>query len=178
VLTAGQRTAWELLAAVVLCAAVVGGFAAHERQVGALTVAVADDVTVVKHWQAVADTAAGRLRVDTLRLVQRLNHTDTALVLRIDTAVVHHVDSVFVPVQVLVQADSAIRSCRVTVSDCEAYGAAQKARGDALTAELGKVKALQPSPLLPHLGLGVAAGINTQSKFDAVAGLTVSWKIP
>ena len=130
------------------------------------------------HWKAVADTAAGKLRVDTVRLVQTLHRSDTVLTRIVDTAIVHHHDTVSVPVTVLVQADSAIKVCRVTVSDCMAFGAAQKARGDALDAALANANRNKPDWFQRHLSLTAGYGVVAASgKAEIGPALTFGWKI-
>ena len=152
---------WQFAGILTALAVAVGVFLhvrADAHQAATAARFAQDDVTVAKHWQAVADTANGRLRVDTVRLVQRLTHSDTVLSRIVDTAIVHHHDTVSVPVSVLVGADSAIRVCRVTVTDCMAYGAAQKARGDALAAEAANLKREQPDWFQRHLSIAGGYG--------------------
>ena len=137
-----------------------------------------DDVTVSQHWRAVADTANGKLRVDTVRLVQRLTRSDTVLSRIIDTAVVHHHDTVSVPVTVLVEADSGLRVCRVTVSDCMAYGAAQKARGDALDAALANANRAKPDFFQRHLVLTAGYGaVSNGGKVLTGPTVSIGWRV-
>ena len=173
-----QKEAWVWGIALVVAVSAFGGFVGHERAVGRLEVAVADDVTVMKALRRNGDSIQVVYRTDTVQSVQRLTHTDTVLARIVDTAIVHHHDSVYVSVATVAHADTSIHACLVIKADCEQGWANAKLQVQTLSAELQKVKQLQPSPWLPHLGVGVAAGINTQSKFDAVAGLTFAWKIP
>lgn len=147
---------WLALAAVVLV--VVLHVRSDSQQQTAAKKAQQIEQEAAAHWEAVAATAEGKLRVDTVRLVQTVSRADTILSRIVDTAIVHHHDTVSVPVTVLVQADSAIRVCRVTVSDCMAYGAAQKARGDSLDAALGNSKKAQPDFFQRHLAVTVQYG--------------------
>ena len=130
------------------------------------------------HWKAVADTAAGKLRVDTVRFFQNVTHSDTVLTRIVDTAIVHHHDTVSVPVTVLVQADSAIRVCRVTVSDCMAYGVAQKARGDSLDAALGNANKAKPDFFQRHLALTFGYGaVANGGKVLTGPAVSLGWKL-
>lgn len=115
---------------------------------------------------------------DTLRLFRSITHTDSVIQHIVDTAVVHHFDSVFVPVRVLVQADSELKACRETVRDCvrlEQDLRKQLAVKDSIARV---VKAEQPSRLIPHTGVGVAAGLDQTGKPRIVAGIFLGWKIP
>lgn len=138
----------------------------------------ADDVTVAKHWQAVADTANGKVKLDTVRLVQRLTHADTVLQNVIQESVREHHDTVTVTREILIAADSVVRSCRVTVSDCVAYGAAQKARGDALGAALANAKKAQPDFFQRHLAFTIDYGaVVSGGKVYAGPGVAIGWKL-
>lgn len=66
-------------------------------------------------------------RVDTLRLTKLVVQSETTLVQLIDTAHFYHTDTVKITVEKLVQIDSTIHACMVTVSDCERGWATQKA---------------------------------------------------
>lgn len=136
------------------------------------------DIALAHFYERAALTAQGKLRVDTVQLVQRLTHSDTILSRIVDTAIVHHHDTVSVPVTVLVQADSAIKVCRVTVSDCMAYGAAQKARGDALDAALANAKKAQPDFFQRHLAFTINYGaVVSGGKVLAGPGVAIGWKL-
>ena len=152
---------WQFAGILTALAVAVGVFLHVRADAHTSTVAAraqADDVTLAQHWQAVADTAQGKVRIDTIHLTRTLTRAETTLARIVDTAIVHHHDTVSVPVTVLVQADSAIKVCRVTVADCTAYGVAQKARGDALQAALTESDKQKPDWLQRHLSLAGGYG--------------------
>lgn len=176
-MTTGQKAIAGLIALGIVLAG-TAGVKSHLEADGAVQYAVRDDVAVMKVLRAAGNAISSVYRTDTLRLVQQVATHDTMVQHLIDTAIVEHHDTVSVPVQVLVDDQQTIKACMVVRTECEAGWANARAQVADLSAQLQKVKQLQPSPWLPHPGLGVAAGINPSGKFDVVAGLTFAWKFP
>lgn len=166
------------LAALAVAVLLYLGWRTEQRAIGKLEYAVKDDVTVIKKLDKRQDSIAVVYKTDTLRLTKQLTAHDTILTHLIDTAIVHHHDTVSVPVQVLVNAQDDIKACMVVKKTCEEGWASTKDEIVTLKAELGKVKRLEPSGWLPHFGVGGAAGVDVHGKPNAVVGLTLNWKLP
>jgi hypothetical protein len=137
--------AYLIAGGVALALLAYSGWAAYERGIGA-----ANAVTVAQRHRAdslesVLKGERTQLHTDTVRLFLRLTRVDTVLRRLIDTAIVSRVDTVRVPVTVLVAADSAIRSCRETVAECGQVARTEKLRADALAAENAALRKLTPS---------------------------------
>ncbi len=93
----------------------------------------AADTPVIKSLNTQSDsllkalTLRGELfRTDTIRLRSLITRSETTLVQLIDTAHVYHTDTVKITVEKLVQIDSTIKVCKVTLSDCALGWAAEK----------------------------------------------------
>ncbi len=70
--------------------------------------------------QGVADSLQRVFRVDTVKLTKLLVRSDTILQHQLDTAFVHHTDTVKVTVQEIKQEQATLLACRETVTACTA----------------------------------------------------------
>lgn len=154
-------------------------FRAHERQVGALEERNAALLVENKNLAGVVAADSQRLaRIDTVRVYRQVTRADTVLQRLIDSSIVHHHDTVTVTREVLVEAKATIDSTKLVADACCRLAQDYKRRWQVADSLYQNTKRLAPSPLAPHFGVGAAAGINPQGKLDAVAGLTLTWKIP
>ena len=133
------------IAGVVVVALAIFLYSAHERSVGALDAKLSQAETQVHALSKTADSLENLFRVDTVVLTKRITKIDTILQHLIDTAVVHHHDTVTVTREVLVQADSTIRYCKAVLSECSAGWTAEKGINASLRAELTATQAKVPS---------------------------------
>lgn len=172
----------KLYLAILATVATVAGFftfRAVERGYGAR------DAQIAQLKQGVDSLTKVAARVDTLIVHDTIRFTKVEKVYDSARAVVEtkwlH-DTIPVPVtvvrEIVKDADSTILACKVTVSDCMKEVGVQKDMVANLTQQIRLLKQQQPSTIVPHFGFGAAAGINPQGKLDAVAGLTLNWKIP
>jgi len=167
------------IAGLVLVVGALLAMRAHERQIGALEERNAGllernralSVFIVKDEQLLAHK-------DTVKVFRQVAIVDTVLQHIIDSAIVHHHDTVTVTREVLVEAKAALDSTAGVATVCCQLARDWKAKWATTDSLYKNVLKLQPSAWAPHLGVGVAAGLNPQGKFDAVAGLTLNWKIP
>ncbi len=115
----GSQTLGAVAGAVALLAAVAGGIVAHERAIGARDEQIKQLKGTIAQ-QAVTITADSQalVRVDTVKVFRQVVKSDTVLQRFIDTAFVHHHDSVFVPVQVLVESKATIDSTKKAADAC------------------------------------------------------------
>jgi len=119
---------YGLMLALVL--ALVGGYLwwAHtERAIGARDAINASLAVSLAEQAHRVDSLRHVSRVDTVRLTRYVTRWDTAYaeVFAHDTVTLTRADTVRVPVSTLVLADSTIRVCRETVSDCMVRAAAE-----------------------------------------------------
>lgn len=147
-------TVWKVLAGAVALLIAIALYNGHQRSLGALEAKIASLEAQTKVLSHEADSLENAFRVDTVRLTRLSVRSETTLTHLIDTALVEHHDTVHVPVQVLVQADSSIKYCKVVLSDCEKGWTAEKAISADLRAELSAVKAKTPSWLSERFGVG------------------------
>ena len=167
---------------IAVLAAVVGGlfwFRARERELGALQeqnkslVATNAILTARVHLDSIA-----LAHKDTAVVFRNVVRSDTVLQHIIDSAIVHHHDTVTVTREVLVEAKAALDSTKGVADACCQLARDWKARWAVTDSLYRNTLKLAPSPWVPHFGAGAAAGVNPQGKFDAVAGITLNWKFP
>ena len=170
---------YAILGGVVLALVAVAAFIGHERQVGALQERnkglLAENVALA---QVIARDEAALLHKDTTTVFRNVVRQDTVLQRIIDSAIVHHHDTVTVTREVLVEAKAALDSTKGVADACCTLARDWKARWAVADSLYHNTLKLAPSAFVPHFGVGVAGGINPQGKLDAVAGLTLNWKIP
>lgn len=119
---------------------------AHQRALGALQEQLkARDAQIATLTQR-RDSILTVFKTDTLRLVAYRTRYDTVVSRLLDTILVHHttLDTVRVPVHVLVTADSAYRACGRALASCEALAATEHQRADLYRLQLGDVLKTQP----------------------------------
>jgi hypothetical protein len=148
-----MNAAWKQLLAKVapyLVAVVVagGGYAAWahaEREIGRRDLLLAQARADVASASRKADSLAKVYRVDTVRLARLVQRWDTLYASLTDTLTVARTDTVRVPVQVLVTADSTIRACRAVVLTCEQRVAAADDRSRAALRQADALRRAQPT---------------------------------
>jgi hypothetical protein len=118
----------------------------------------------LKSLQAASDTLRvvlkareASFRVDTVRLTRLATRSETTLVQLIDTAHVYHTDTVKITVEKLVQIDSTIHACMITVSDCTKGWQAEKAVNVNLEAQIKALK--KQTGLLSRCGFVAGYGV-------------------
>lgn len=121
------------------------------------------------------DSLKAVFKVDTVKLTKQLTKWDTVKG-RIDTLLKH--DTLNVPVEVVKyieqQADTTIKVCRVTLSDCALGWQKSQAEVDSLK----KLQDLQPGFVARHLSLSLGGAIvEAGGKLYAGPSLSLGWKI-
>ncbi len=144
---------WKQLAAKVApylgVALVAGGWFAtytrEQREIGRRDLLLANARADVATASQRADSLARAYRVDTVRLTRLVQRWDTLYAQLTDTLTLARTDTVRVPVQMLVTADSTIRACRAVVFTCEQRVAAEGARADAFATQVQLLRKSRPS---------------------------------
>ena len=153
-------TAKLYLIGAALVALLIGyaGWRREVRQDAVREMVLAQSEAKVKAISKSLDSARALYRVDTLRVNRQITRTDTLLRRLIDTAVIHHRDTVWVTREVLVAADSTIRACAVTLAACGRLRALEQERGDSLASQVRLLKAARPS-ILTRCGISAGYGV-------------------
>jgi hypothetical protein len=159
---------WKHLAAKIapylVVALVAGGWFAsytrEQREIGRRDLLLAQARADVASASRRADSLAKVYRVDTVRLTRLLQRWDTLYARVTDTVTLARTDTVRVPVQVLVTADSTIRACHAVVATCEQRVAAEHAWGLGWQRQAEQLHVARPSGarLWLERGLFLAAG--------------------
>lgn len=144
-------------AALVLASGAYVLWRGHERAVGARDVMIAGLRDSVKKLDRALPAERVQFTRDTVRTFRRIHTVDTLIQRIIDTAHVHHFDTVRVAVTTLQAAADTLRGCRVTLTECGTLRAQEQARGDLLARELVPVRKQMPSGAGRWLERGLSA---------------------
>ncbi len=153
---------WLILLVVV--SAGYAGWRQYERNIGKRDLQIAQLEQSAKRLDSIIRVDSVRFaKRDTVKLFHTIAQTDTILQRLIDTAIVHHQDTVIVERRVLVTADSAIKACRETVTDCAKLAESRAVRIRQLDSLLQLTKGQRPSILSR---CGVSGGYGVQASAD------------
>ncbi len=177
-MTGGTKLALAVAALLAAVSALLGyRFAVERSEAAALRASITVLELRADSLTKKATALEGQYRVDTVKLTKQVTRTDTVLQHLITESVRDHHDTITVTREVLVQADSTIKACRIVQSECEAGWANERQLRATLQAQIDSMTKLDKTKrsVVPAFGVGAAAGVNPQGKFDAVAGVTLGW---
>jgi hypothetical protein len=147
---------WGGLGAVVLVFALYLGWRNYERRIGKLELETASLNKENANLRGViASDSVALAKRDTVKLFARIDTGHTIIQRLIDTAVVHHTDTVKVTVERLVTIDSTLKACRDTARDCAKLATDRGRRIAVLDSLVGVLKASQPGFLSKYGGRAV-----------------------
>ena len=134
-------------------------FVAHERAIGARDAELKSLHAENAALQVViaADSTA-LVRIDTVKVFRRVVQTDTVLQHLIDTAVVHHTDTVTVTREVLVEAKAALDYTKDVADACCKLAHDYKARNAVLDSTVKAMLKNQPLKVKPWVDRAEGAG--------------------
>lgn len=149
-MTAAQRTLAEIAVALAVLSATYLGWRAHERALGArdATIGQLQRTTAALAVKLQADSAL-LAHHDTVRVFQQVVHADTVLQRLIDSAIVHHTDTLVVTREVLVEAKATIDSTKRVADACCQLARDWKARWFSTDSLYRLVLAKVPSAATP-----------------------------
>lgn len=138
------------------------------KREGVLAEKLAQNAVHIASQDSALKIQRGALQRDTVRLFRQVDHTITRLDTLVKSDTLYLTDTVKVTVEVVREAQATILACRETVSECGRVAAAEKSRGDSLSARLRLVEAQRPSKfgsVLKYAGVAFGAyWIGTHSR--------------
>ena len=136
---------------------VAGGIATYthqQREIGRRDVLLAQSRHDADSLKTLSRQSEVRFRTDTIRLRQMLTRTDSLH----DSVFVHLTDTVKVK-EYIVAADSTIKVCRATLTDCAKGWDTAKRQVSVLESQVRLLEAERPSGVGKWVRYGIAAGL-------------------
>ncbi len=168
--------AWLWLVGLLVVVALYLGWRTEERRIGARDLATQNAERAVDSLNKQLATDRRVFVTDTVRVLRSTRTVDTLLEHRVDTAIVHHSDTVKITVKEAVAIQDTIKACTAVVISCGVLRAREQQRGDSLQSVVNLLKKASPS-LFARCGVTVGYGAVYADGIKAGPGVLAGCKI-